>query len=215
MEENNSTRSDISESRYFQVLVEEYKATREASLELESKLNTTKSASIAIFTAIIAIYNSSGENVSILLLSLSTSLIFNSIALSIAHTVSIIISLAEYESQHLKPKIQEILNKSNNQSTQRAIKNSYSILDWQNHYTKNLQDSKKLNRFIFSSQAASSFLFPIGMAVIPLLIALSHIYSNKTNLNSIETILLVSDIPLTLLMIFLFSHKPLRLFKSK
>lgn len=44
---------------YFQILLEEYKSTRNSSLELESKLNTLKSVSVGIFTALIAIQKSS------------------------------------------------------------------------------------------------------------------------------------------------------------
>lgn len=191
---------------YFQILLEEYKSTRNASLELESKLNTLKSISVGIFTALIAIQKSSAaieEPTPIFLL--ISSIIFNSLSMAIAHTISIIMTLANYERECLKPQLQKLINQDNTGEM-------LDVLNWQAYYLKPLNEQHTVSKYLFISQSIGGFIFPVFMSIGPLIYAIHLFIERRTPLQSQESVILILDIVFTFIMLFMLSYQPLTRF---
>ena len=188
---------------YFQILLEEYKSTRNSSLELESKLNTLKSVSVGIFTALIAIQKSSAAiEVPTPIFLLITSVIFNSLSMAIAHTISIIMTLADYEYEHLKPQLQELINRD---KTGKELE----VLNWQSYYIEPLNKRHTVGKYLFVSQSIGGFIFPVFMSISPLIYAIHLFFERGTSLQLNESLILILDIAFTFIMLIMLGYQPL------
>lgn len=191
------------ELMYFQTLLEEYKSIRSSSLELESKLSTLKSVSAGIFTALVAIQKTAAfMEITTPIFMLITSLIFSSLTMAIAHATSIIMTLSDYEQDHLKPKLQKLIN-------QQDTDNQLEVLNWQSYYLKPLSERHTVNKFLFISHSIGGFIFPVFMTIAPLLYSIRLLFLRGTNLQSDESALLTLAIVLTVIMLVMLSYQPL------
>jgi hypothetical protein len=191
------------EVMYFQTLLEEYKSIRSASLELESKLSTLKSISAGIFAALVAIQKTAiFMEITTPVFMLITSLIFSSLTMAIAHTTSMIMTLADYERDHLKPKLQALINQHDNETR-------LEVLNWQNYYLKPLNDRHTVNKYLFIIHALGGFIFPVFMSIAPLLYSIRLLFLRETHLQTDESALLTLAVALNIIMLVMLSYQPL------
>jgi hypothetical protein len=192
----NDHTSGIDYRTYFDILLEEYKAIRDASIAMEGKLSTLQSIMVTVFAGAIAFF-SLPVTVDIYYLLLVASIIFSALGLAISFTFKQVYMLTLYETKVLRPRIQGLLQTQLKDDT-------ISVLEWQQFYQKSLSKSGWLNQAVSVIQGIGNVLFPIGASIGPIIAGVWMKELCGSGWSSAETTLLIVGAVFASLMLLSF-----------